>query len=327
MHAACHGVYRIDVNGTRAIYPFDPRSGLMPVPRASGELVADLDADGEDDVVIGISYGHRPGDQVVRNGRLLRLSPGGQLHWSYEFTDTVSFAGQSYSSPWAVTDWHSSPGEGRRRIAVAAHHYTWWPSIVAMLDDGGSRVGTFVNAGWVESVRWLDQERLAIAGFSNPRNGGMVAVLDALRFSGRSPDADAAFACSDCPQGEPLEYLVFPRSELNLLTDGRFNRAALQKSGDTLVVTTAEISTAAETVATAIYEFDLDFSLRRATYSDGYWEIHRRLAFEGRIDHSVEQCPTRSGPPYYESWSAAGGWEAVPLQGPHNARVRAGSER
>jgi hypothetical protein len=30
--------------------------------------------------------------------------------------------------------------------------------------------------------------------------------------------------------------------------------------------------------------------LQSATHSDGYWELHRRLEREGRIDHSAGGC-------------------------------------
>jgi hypothetical protein len=46
---------------------------------------------------------------------------------------------------------------------------------VTILDDQWQRRGTFVHAGWIEAVRWLTPERLAVSGFSNARDGGMIA--------------------------------------------------------------------------------------------------------------------------------------------------------
>jgi hypothetical protein len=308
-----HGVHRSENGrGSLTIHRFDPAAGVKHLPRNSNELVIDLDADGNPDILAGISYFESSPTETPSSGELLRLDPDGRVLWRYAFDDTFTFSGERYSPPWALTDWRASPGPGRRRIAVAAHHFVWWPSIVAVLDDAGNRLGSFVNTGWIESVRWLDAGRLLLGGFNNPRDGAMVAVVDARTLSGRSPAADEPYVCSDCPHDAPLQYLVLPRSELNTLTAARFNRARVEVVADKVIVQTHE--TDGELAGgVAIYEFDLTMKLLRATYSDRYWDAHRKLAAERRIDHTVEKCPSRHGPPFYESWSADRGWRRIAI--------------
>ena len=132
-----------------------------------------------------------------------------------------------------MTDFAIDVSSRPRRVAVAAHHYLWAPSMVAILDDAGRRTSTFAHSGWVERVEWLGGDRLLIAGFSEARNGGMVALLDATHANGQGPeDRLSEHHCASCGTDPPLRMVVMPRSEVNLLTHSRFNRAAIELTAE-----------------------------------------------------------------------------------------------
>ena len=305
------GVVRAYADGTAStIHAFDPARTSYPTTVPASQAITDLDADGAADVLVAISYEEDVGSAALLNGRFLRLDPAKGLQWAHVIDDPLTFGKTRFEGPWAIVDWRVSPGQGSRRIAVAAHHFVWWPGLVALLDPSGRRIGTFVNTGWIEGVRWIDAERVLAAGFSNPRDGGMVAVLDTRVAAAHSPEAPGEFTCQDCPPGDPLHYVVFPRSELNRRTGARFNRAQIVTHSSRYVVQTEEVRTESQT-ATAVYEFDRNFNLVRGTYSDTYWDEHRRLELEGSLDHPAAACPTRSGPPWVDRWSRATGWQRV----------------
>lgn len=291
------------------IYRFDPALSTVLVQRSNGaQLVADTDGDQEPEVLVGIAFQQALADRSTRSGALLNLATTGEVRWQFAFDDTVRFGGQTYRSPWKIADWQLSPGPGPRNVAVAAHHSTSWPSIVALLDNHGRPVGSFFNAGAIDGVRWLGFDRIAIAGFSSAKNSGLLAVLDARHPSGHSPVAgDRAYACESCPDGRPLAYITFPRSELNKATNTRVHRALVEIVWPRLVATTGELGSG-EADATAIYEFDLDLNFVRARYSDRYWDAHRRLEAEGRLDHTPENCPERDGPAAVQMWTRERGW-------------------
>jgi hypothetical protein len=46
-------------------------------------------------------------------------------------------------------------------------------------------------------------------------------------------------------------------------------------------------------------------------YTDKYWDLHRRLEFEGKIKHSREQCPDRNGPRVVRAWDPKDGWREI----------------
>lgn len=294
----------------RAIHRFDSAAGATLVSRTPAR-VGDLDADGQPDILAAVSYYERPGDRSVHRGELLHLSPSGDMRWRFAFDDVLRVGDSTVAGPWALSDWQAGPRGARPRIAVAAHDFVWWSSLLAIVDSKGARQSTFFNPGWIESVLWLDENRVAFGGFNNPRNEAMAAILDANNADGQGPGtAGTPFNCLNCASAAPLFYATLPRSELNLLTASRFNRAHISVVTGRMVAMTTELEGTTSAAATAIYEFDVDARTVRARYSEGYWDAHRRLELEGRLTHSRENCPERDGPAAIHVWSRSG-WQRI----------------
>jgi hypothetical protein len=257
--------------------------------------------------------GHR-GRQVedrIEGGALTLLGLDGRLQRSFSFDDTVTFQGTTFASPWAVTSFAVDEAATPNQVAVAAHHYTWDPGIVTVLDADWKRRGTFVHAGWIEVVRWVARDRLVIGGFSNAHDGGMVALLDSAALDGQGPEpAGTRHHCESCGSAGPLRMFIFPRSELNRVTASRFNR---------VLVTTGPAGVSARTIevpadsgdADALYDFTPSLDLLSVRFSDRYWEQHRALEAQGKITHTREQCPERDGPRGVKLWTPSQGWSVV----------------
>ena len=45
--------------------------------------------------------------------------------------------------------------------------------------------------------------------------------------------------------------------------------------------------------------------------SDAYWETHRRLSGEGKLNHSPEECPERTRGMVVRSWERTAGWKEL----------------
>ena len=296
------GISLTDASGvSRMIHTFAPGMGVPVEVRAP--QVGDVDGDGVPDVLAGVSFYQDSADRSFRSGELLNLSTSGEVRWRFAFDDVLTFGDGARDGPWALADWQSRRAGPDARFAVAAHDYTWWAAMVAVLDRDGRRLSTFVNPGWVESVLWVGDDRLAIGGFNSMRDEAMFALLDVNGAAGQAPGSEGtSFACASCPSTPPLFYATFARSELNRLTAGRFNRARVSLLNDRVTVTTIEIE-GETTAATAIYEFDRSLRLLGATYAERYWDAHRRLELEGRIAHAREACPERDGPAAIHVWS------------------------
>jgi hypothetical protein len=254
----------------------------------------------------------RRADDAVRDGQLLWLTPKGMLQRAFSFDDRLTFGAGEYGAPWAIIHADIDQSQRGRRIAVTAHHYTWWPSMVTVIDQDWRRTGTFVNPGWIEWVQWLSPDRLLIAGFSEALDGGMIAILDSAAMNGQAPPApDTTFTCAGCGPSRPLRYIVMPRSEVNRASGSRFNRAVLQTHGDRVVARTIEVPQGEGDAADAVYEFTPALDLISASFSARYWEIHEQLERQGKLDHSRDRCPDRTGPREIKVWEPASGWTAV----------------
>ena len=257
------------------------------------------------------SYTARRSDDRPGSGALMAFTPDGELRRSFSFDDEVVFAGKPYGAPWANTTFAIDDSTSRRH-RDAAHHYTWDPSLVTVLDDQWQRRATFVHAGWVEALHWLSPDRLLIGGFSESRNGGMVALLDPAVMNGQGPEAPGTrYYCDGCGTDRPLRMIVMPRTELNLVTSHRFNRAVVQVTADRVIARTIEVLIDEGSAADVVYEFTPSLELISAAFGARYWDLHRTLELEGKLDHPRERCPDRDGPREVFIWSPSSGWTTV----------------
>lgn len=265
---------------------------------------------GSEGVLAGFSEAAGVDTPAIHSGQVLWFDPAGKIRRSFAFADRLIFGSRTYSDPWSISDYQVDARGGARRIAVAGHHHEWWPSIVTVLDDRWQRKGSFVHAGWVEQLRWLPGDRLAIVGFSNLMDGGMVALLDGRALNGQSPSPEGSlFQCTACGPDRPVRYVVLPRSEVNRVSAAPFNRAALSFQTGVLLAYTLELpQTPTGTPANAFYEFSPQLKLIDASYSDRYWEAHKALERLGKITHTRAQCPERDGPREIRVWEPATGW-------------------
>lgn len=252
--------------------------------------------------------------ETVASGQLLLFTPRGALLNTFSFDDRLAFATGVYERPWGITDFRVDEPDDGRRIALAAHHFQWWPSLVTILDDQWRRQGTFVNAGWLERVHWLSSDRLLVGGFFEPGDGGAVALLDAHALDGQSPvSTDSPYYCTVCGHDQPIRYVTMPRSEINRVTASPFNRARLEILPDAIVARTLEASPTQTDGIDALYEYTPSLDLVRASYSERYWELHRSLEAQGKLNHAREQCPDRDGPREIRMWEPKTGWRTVPV--------------
>jgi hypothetical protein len=272
------------------------------------------------DVYVATAFRDRRSDGVRESGALTQIGGDGRAERSFSFADTVTFDGVTYGPPWIVTYFAVDGIGGARRIAVAAHHAIWDASIVTVLDASFQRRGTFVHAGWIEELQWLAPDRLLIAGFSNAHDGGMVALLDPTRpggIDGQGPEPPGThYYCESCAPGAPLRMVVMPRTELNRVTASRFNRARIQVMLGRIFARTIEVPAAGLEAVDALYEFTPSLDLVRAAYGDHYWQVHRVLETEGKLQHSREQSPDKDGPREVQVWTPDTGWRALDTRRP-----------
>jgi hypothetical protein len=311
---------RLDVTPTGAL-AFDPagrelwRYSFPPAYKtglSSSDEAGRIVGGSHPAVLIANTHRIRLSDDAAESGALTWLDLEGRVQRTFSFTDQVSLGGTMFGAPWGLNAFAVDDTAGTRRIAVAGHHFVWNPGLVTILDEQWKRTGTFVHDGWIDSVHWMAPNRLLIGGYSNAHEGGVLALLDVNRLDGQGPEpAGTAGHCDTCGPGAPIRMVIMPRSEINQATASPFNHAIVQITGNRVLARTIEIPSAGEESVDAIYEFTPTLDLISASYSDRYWEVHRALEAQGKIDHSRDACPDRDGPRTIQVWEAATGWTTV----------------
>ena len=255
-----------------------------------------------------------PGGESLRlagDATLWRYTAGGDVLWSTTVADQIRFRDDAYGPPWALADLTVHRVGGRRRIAWAVHHFTWWPSLLISLDEAGRRLGTFVNAGWIRGVEATpDGRHLLVTGVSNAQRSYFLAVLDASHPVGHSPEPPgSATECVSCDAGDPVKYFVWPRTDVSTASPFPADGPSVSTFASGAVHISVHES-AGPTIATTIYELSADLNLQTARFSDAFWGRHEELHRSGSLSHGKDECPERKGR-QVSVWTPASGWQAM----------------
>jgi len=248
---------------------------------------------------------------------LYRLSSKGKLIWRQRFEDKLQFGGRDYGPPWGFGALVVIEDEPTPSIWCAVRSQYWSPSLLVELDGDGSRLSQFGNWGHILSlnhVREAGGSYILAGGINNECNCAMLAVLRADHPSGSSPPLPGSdLSCQDCPPGQPYRYLIFPRSELNSLTGTTYNQAKLIRTeGGRERVWVAETDSGEPLGSDwEMYELSESFVPQSYTVSDHYLELHRQMEREGKIHHTVKECPELAHPRSVRIWSPEDGWKEV----------------
>src|SRR4029453_8552005 len=105
----------------------------------------------------------------------------GHRQRTFSLDDEITVGGKKFGAPWAITDYAVTGADASRQVAISAHHYTWSPSVVTVLDASWHRQGTFVNAGWIETLQWVGPQRLVAGGFHQDRDAGLAVLIDTTK--------------------------------------------------------------------------------------------------------------------------------------------------
>jgi hypothetical protein len=215
----------------------------------------------------------------------------------------------------------ASEQDRKAQIWVAVCQGVWGNSYVVNLDpESGQETLRFVNTGSIHSLAELKTLRgnyLLVGGFNNEPDTGSLAVVDEAKGFAASPQSEGSrHKCTSCPKGDPDYYFVFPRSEINELE--HIHEASViqvQVLDDQIQVRKSELRLKEDDPQT-IYILKVDDGLQVASlrFGSGYDMLHRRLEKEGKLDHTLENCPERLHPRAVKIWTPAEGWSEIKLE-------------
>jgi len=249
------------------------------------------------------------------------FSSRGALLWSYIPKAHFKFGKHEIDGPWTSGALFVSSQTGKTRIWAAVCQTVWANSFVVSLDpQTGKDMLRFVNTGVIHTLNEIRTPRgsfLLVGGFNNEPDTGSLAVIDETRSFAASPQSDGTrHKCVSCPTGDVDYYFVFPRSEINELEqvheDGVIEVSVRDEQ---IQLRKKELNTTSNSAAT-IYLLRAHGDLRPVSvrFDSGYDMLHRKLEQEGRIHHTLEECPERLHPRPIQMWTPAGSWTRIDLE-------------
>ena len=283
--------------------------------------IADLKGDGDREVLVTAPLKLGPNADDPVQTEVDCFSSRGRLLWSYIPQETFQFGNHELTGPWYVSDIFVSSKGPAPAIWVALVHHEWGNSFVVRLDaTSGKDTLRFVNTGALYKLNEITTNAgsyLLAAGFNNEYAAGSLTILDESKSFSVSPQSSGTrHKCLSCPQGDPDYYFVFPKSEINI------QRRAWEDSitligveGKQFEVSKADLGNGGPQLepVRSIYRFHTEpvvepFSFR---FDSAYDMLHRDLEREGRIDHSLDECPERLHPKPVRVWRPVNGWTEI----------------
>lgn len=293
-------------------YDFNRSVEKASVDSVQKPRFVDLDGDGRPELVVAAAVYDETGRDIAGE-KLYSFSPTGRLLWSYEPRLKMSFGGRTFEGPWRIMDILEPSADNKKLVWLSVAHHKWWPSFLVKLEPTGQSSMQFVDSGVMYALARVRDNAGAFVlagGVNNEYSAGMLAIIEESQPPGTSPQTPRSpYACDNCPQGHAHRYFVFPRSELNLLEGLPYNPVrSVRVSESQIEILCDEVSPAA---AELLFRMTTDFDLTSVAMSDGYAELHRRLSQQGKITHSLRDCPALKQPYTVRMWDAEHGWSQI----------------
>ncbi len=300
----------------KVVWRFDFREPLnlpQDLPEPEMVRVADLGPGRRQDV-LSFAPLFWPGRANSPSDALYCISARGKLRWRHNFDERPSFSGREYGPPWVDGPFLVTSDQPKASIWCSARENYSSVSMLVQLDPDNRLLAKFINWGhiWVlNRIHGADGLFILAGGISNQCDCAFLAVLREDDISGSSPALSPEFRCDNCPQGQPYRYLLFPQSELTVPSGAAYSQLSAIREDEGRIWVGVNETRVPGLDNWKRYDLSDSFVPQSVWVSDQYWALHRQLELEGKIHHSVEQCPERTQPQPVRMWSPEAGWKDI----------------
>jgi hypothetical protein len=279
-------------------------------------MIRDINGDGRPEVLFSTQTVSQ-----VREGTLFCFDDHGHELWRFVTGRELEFGGQPFRAEYRIFGFNVDDydGDGTLEILVLSHQKPDWPCQTVLLDPAGKLEGEYWNAGYFMDGQAGDvdgdgQKELVLSGVNNEYRSGCVAVFEASRLWGHSPQKDEAYQSPSLSEGQQSAYILFPNSDVD---------AAIQQAGDpvnSFWIHEGDGLTAESCETQVIYDLDRSLFCRSVTLSNTFQNFHDRFTREGKIHSVINAAYKRALADsilYHESgkWVSRGGTDGLATAG------------
>jgi hypothetical protein len=178
-------------------------------------------------------------------------------------------------------------GDGNLELILMTAHMPEWPSQLIVIKADGRILGDYWNAGRFTCLGFADidgdgTKEILAAGTNNEYGKACLIVLDPRNMHGGSPQTEDEFKCPDFPKGTEEYYLLFPRTDVDLIES--FPREAM----DRIDLPENRVIRVMPRISRMYFELDYSLAVLRAKSTYDFEIKHEKLLREGKIQSRLD---------------------------------------
>lgn len=274
-------------------------AGVLKVPVSSLTTVVDVDGDEKREIILMPPHPESSSATTLFRS-VVCFSADGDERWRFEFHPKVVFDKESFSddyefeAPIALGDFDK---DGQSEIVFAAHHNTWWPSVVGRLNaKDGTILSEYWHPGWIkvfpEAIDNNAIEEILVAGYNNAFEKSALAVLDSRQAEGHAP-ATAEYTPESIHESTEMFYALLPNPDLYQSASPWPQGSGVSNDSNGLIeVRSGRILPGVKSgdwVGVAVYfYFDSLLNCVKVKAGDDFINYHSRLKKEGKLTKNLD---------------------------------------
>ncbi len=248
-------------------------AGLLPYL-----VIKDIDADERAEVLFSTQT-----QDEFNEGELLCFGPGGDVRWRIKTGREMRFGEEEFSADYRIHGFVVADldEDGRSEIVVDSVHRPNYPCQLLVLDHTGKTLGEYWNSGHFSDIVIHDLDHdgkpeIIGGGTNNEYRSGFLAVFQADRIRGASPQSKDEYVCRGLDPGSQEFYVLLPRTDVDATLPGQPAVAAIE------VLKNDRIS-AVMFSTDLYYEFGFDLRTTEVRSSHPFEQLHARAVAEGKV--------------------------------------------
>jgi signal transduction histidine kinase len=255
---------------------------IRPMIGAEKPLVqiADLDDDGKDEVIVGISFDER------NTGKVICFNYKSEKLWEFACGDdsvyiTPDGPNSRYFCP-NLIEAEDLNGDSEKEVIINSREVRWFPNQLAILDEKGNRKLEYWHPGIMECLFCMDfdndGEKEIILGGINNRIGWrpVISVLNSEKVFGQ---AMPYIAIKKLERAQEKWYIVFPHIKKRLPNESEWEKLLPAVNG--MQILSKENRMDVYVNDGRMYSLELNFGLRYIyLHLGGYqkWKVDRQFS-------------------------------------------------
>jgi len=222
-------------------------------------------------------------------GVLFCFNHKGDLLWRFKAGRKIKFGQKNYSSDFWIRGFIADDldNDGRNEIILISNVVGFFPTQLVVLNAERKILGEYWNSGQFSCVVLKDinadgKKEIIVSGINNEYGKACLIVFDSTSVKGSSPQNDPEFICKELEAGSEIYYILFPRTEVDLIENPVNSITEIDILDDERIMAMTDISV-------IIYIFNFNLQLDEVRLSHPFKQKYKIHQLEGKINEDLNE--------------------------------------